>query len=115
MSVAIDTATKLHEKQIHAVTRSQDFVVVSAVEKVATAVKGLRAKSPTVPDAVTGPVEKVTAPLTKVLGDKSDVTSYVTSSVRDWAEVQQNFRAAVLGVLVSDGSSAPAAKAKAKA
>ena len=114
MSVAIDTATKLHEKQIHAVTRSQDLVV-SAVEKVATALKGLRAKSPTVPDAVTGPVEKVTAPLTKVLGDKSDVTSYVTSSVRDWAEVQQNFRAAVLGVLVSDGSSAPAARAKAKA
>ena len=85
------------------------------VKAIATAVKGLRAKSPTVPDAVTGPVEKVTAPLTKVLGDKSDVTSYVTSSVRDWAEVQQNFRAAVLGVLVSDGSSAPAAKAKAKA
>ena len=114
MSVAIDTATKLHEKQIHAVTRSQDLVV-SAVEKVATALKGLRAKSPTVPDAITGPVEKVTAPLTNVIGDKSEVTSYLASSVRDWAEVQQNFQDAVLGALVSDGSAAPAAKSNAKA
>jgi len=61
MSVAIDTATKLHEKQVNAVTRSQDLVV-SAVEKVAAAVQGLRAKSPTVPDAVSGPLETVAAP-----------------------------------------------------
>jgi hypothetical protein len=89
--------------------------VVSAVEKVANAVQGLRAKSPTVPDVVAGPLEKVTAPVTKVVGDKSDVTSYLTRSVRDWAEAQKKFQAAVLGVLISDDQAAPAAKVSAKA
>ena len=114
MPVAIDTATKLHEKQVNAVTRSQDLVV-SAVEKVAAAVQGLRAKSPTVPDAVSGPLETVAAPLTKVVGDKSDVTAYLTRSVRDWADSQQKFQAAVLGVLVSDDPAAPVAETRATA
>lgn len=110
MSVAIDTAIKLHEQQIKAVTRSQDLVV-SAIEKVATVVEGLRAKSPTVPDAVAGPFEKVTAPVTKVVGTESDVRSYLTRSARDWVGVQQKFQAALLEVLASEDQAAPVAQA----
>jgi len=107
MSVAIDTATKLHEQQIKAVTRSQDFVV-STIEKAAAAVEGLRAKSPTVPDAVAGPLEKVTGPVAKVFGTQADVTSYFNRRVRDWVELQQKFQTAVLGALVSDDQREPA-------
>ena len=114
MSIAIDTATKLHQKQIHAVTRSQDLVV-SAVERVAAAVEGLRAKSPNVPDTVAGPLEKVTAPLTKVVGNKSEVTSYLSRSPRNWVEAQHKLQSAVLEALVPDDQPSQASKAKAKA
>jgi hypothetical protein len=107
MSVVIKTASKLHEEQIKAATRSQDFMV-STIEKVATAVEGLLAKSPTVPGFVAGPLEKVTAPVTQVFGTQSDFTSYLTRSVRDWIELQQKFQTAVLGALVSDDQLEPA-------
>lgn len=114
MSLAIDTATKLHEEQIKAVTRSQDLVV-SAVEKVATAVQGLRAKSPIVPGVVAGPLQTAAGPVTKLVGTQSEVTSYLASSVRDWAEVQHKFRASVLEAWISDDRAAPAADGNAKA
>jgi hypothetical protein len=113
MSLAIDAATKVHQKQIDAVTRSQDLAV-SAVEKIASAVQGLQAKSPSVPGSVAGPLEGVTAPVTKVVGTRSEVVSYLGRTVRDWAETQQKLHAAVLGALVSDDRTAPAAKKPAK-
>jgi len=107
MSVAIKTATKLHEEQIKAATRSQDLVV-STIEKVAAAVEGLRAKSLTVPGVVAGRLEKITRPVAKVFGTQSDVTSYLTHTVQDWVELQQKFQTALLGALVPDDQPEPA-------
>ena len=96
MSFALETATRLREQQIQSVNRSQDLVVF-VVHEVAAAVRGLRAKAPPMPGAVAGPLEVVTGPFTKVVGNQSDVASYLARSVRDWAEVQRNFQDAVPG------------------
>jgi hypothetical protein len=114
MSLVIDAATKAHQKQIDVVTRSQDLAV-SAVEKVASAAQGLRAKSPNLPESVAGRLETASAPVTKVVGDRSDISSYLSRTVRDWADTQQRFQSAVLDALVSDKPAGPAPKKKAKA
>lgn len=112
MSVAIDTATKLHEGQVKAVTRSQDFVV-SVVETAASALQGLRAVVPDAPAVVAGPIEKISWPVTKLVGTQDEVAAYVSRSVRDWTEAQQKFQSALLDAWLPAPKAAPAAKARA--
>jgi hypothetical protein len=38
----------------------------------------------------------VTRPFTKVVGNQSEVASYLARSVRDWSEVQRTFQNALL-------------------
>lgn len=114
MSLVINAATTLHDKHIRVVNRSHDLAV-SAVGKVASAVQGLSATSPAVPDGIAGPLEKAASPLTKIVGNKSELTSYLSRSVRDWADVQQRVQTTVLGVLVSNDQVASGDTASAKA
>lgn len=113
MSVSIDTINKFHEMQIETVTRSQDAVLF-AVGKLATATQGLRAKSPSVPGSVAGPLEKLTGPVAEFVGNPSEITSYLSRSARDWVEVQHRFQAGVLDAFVAE-KAAPTTKVKATA
>jgi hypothetical protein len=108
MSYVIDAAGKVHDKQVAAATKSQDLFV-KVVEKVA----GLRDRAPQAPEAlkvVVGPIQKVTAPVAKVFGDRTEVVEYVNGSVRDWIGVQQSFQNQLLDAVAGQGSPAPAAK-----
>ena len=63
MSIALDAATKVHDKQLSAASRTEGLVV-QGLEKVAA----LRDRSPRVHSVLTGPLAKVTSPVAKVFG-----------------------------------------------
>jgi ABC-type transporter Mla subunit MlaD len=88
MSVVIDAAAKAHDKQV--------AVINAALEKLAGAVEGLRAKAPQLPESVTAPVQKVTAPLTKVVGNPSEIAGYLARSSQDWSAVQQKLQSVLI-------------------
>jgi hypothetical protein len=94
MSYAVAAATKVHDTQVAAATRSQDLVV-KVIEKLGS----LQEKAPKAPEAITGPLEKVAAPVNKVVGSPAELRSYVARSVRDWASVQAQFQSAVLDLV----------------
>ena len=101
MSVVTDTASKVHHKQLDAVTRSQELVT-SALGRLVGAVSDLKAKVPGLPDAVSGPVQTVTSPVAKLVGTPQEARSLVLNSTRDWFEAQQRFQAGVLDVLTGN-------------
>jgi hypothetical protein len=105
MSVILEAASKVHQKQLDAAARSEDLVL-KAFGKVRDLASSLQAKAPSLPEQVAGPVEKVTAPVQKVVGSRSELRAYVTKSTKDWLEVQQSFqRALVSAVLPTDAAS----------
>lgn len=93
MSVVIDAAAKAHDKQI--------AVVTAALEKLAGAVEGLRAKAPQLPESITSPVQKVTAPLTKVVGNPSEIAAYLARSSQDWSAVQHKLQSDLAAALAA--------------
>ena len=95
MSYTIDTATKLHERQVAAVDTIQSNVV-----RALDVLTSVRSKAPQAPEKLTDAVHKVAAPLTKVVGTPDEVQSYAVASTRDWLKVQHNFQAALLDVTV---------------
>jgi hypothetical protein len=105
MSVVIDAAEKVHNKQVEVATRSQE-VVAAALRKVADVAQDLRGKAPQVPESVSGPVEKVTAPVTKVVGTPSELAAYVARSTQDWLEVQHKLQRDLVAVVAGAGKRA---------
>lgn len=95
MSLFLDTLNTVHDKQLKAAARSTDLLA-STAGKVAALAEGARDKAPKAPAAVAGPLGKVTAPVTKVVGTPTEVAGYTVRSVRDWAAVQQRFAGAAL-------------------
>lgn len=100
MSVAIETITKVHQKQVGAVTKSQD-AIGTVLDKVSGAVSDLQGKAPAVPESLAGPVKTITEPLAKLVGTREELTAYVAKSVRDWTELQQQAQAKVVDRLVT--------------
>ena len=99
MSVVLDAASKVHQKQLDAATRSQGLVL-KAVDTVTGLADSLKAKAPQLPEQVAGPVEKATAPVEKVLGSRGELKAYVARSTQDWLEVQQSFQRAVISAVL---------------
>ncbi|MET0740031.1 MAG: hypothetical protein ABWZ26_00575 [Candidatus Nanopelagicales bacterium] len=94
MSYAVDAASKLHEKQLAAATKGQELFV-TVVEKVGD----LRGKAPKAPASVTDQLDKLVAPITKIVGTRSEVTEYVTRTAREWLALQQQYQARVLDIV----------------
>ena len=99
MSVVLDAASKVHQKQLHAAAKSEDLVL-KVIGKVSGLTDSVKAKAPKLPEQVAGPVEKVIAPVEKVLGTRSDLKAYVARSTQDWLEVQQSFQRAVVSAVL---------------
>ena len=91
MTYTIDTATKFHDRQVAAVSTLQSLVV-KAVETMS----GLTDKAPKAPEKLSSTLDEVAAPLTKIVGTRSDVQAYAVASSRDWLEVQHKFQTALL-------------------
>jgi len=91
MSYTIDSATKLHERQVAAVDTIQSNVI-----KALDVLTNARSKAPQAPAKLTDAVNKVAAPLTKVVGTPDEVQAYAVASTRDWLKVQHNFQASLL-------------------
>ena len=91
MTYTIETATKIHDRQVAAVTTIQSLLV-KAVETLS----GLTDKAPKAPEKLSSTLDEVTAPVTKIVGTPSEVQAYAVASSRDWLEVQHKFQTALL-------------------
>ena len=98
MSYTIDSATKLHESQVAAVDTIQSNVV-----KTLDVLTRARSKAPQAPVKLTDAVNKVAAPLTKVVGTPDEVQAYAVASTRDWLKVQHQFQTALLDAVFPSG------------
>ena len=90
MSVVFDVAEKVHNKNVE--------VASAAVKKAFDVAQSLRDKAPQVPESVSGPVQKVTAPVTQVLGSPAELVAYIARSGQDWLEVQNRLQSGVVAV-----------------
>ena len=91
MTYTIETATKIHDRQVAAVSTLQSLLL-KAVETLS----GLTEKAPKAPEKLTSTLDEVTAPVTKIVGTPSEVQAYAVASSRDWIEVQHKFQTALL-------------------
>jgi len=98
MSITIDSATKLHERQVAAVDTIQSNVV-----KALDVITSARSKAPQAPAKLADAVDKITAPLTKVVGTPDEVQAYAVASTRDWLKVQHQFQTALLDAVFPSG------------
>ena len=94
MTYTIETATKIHDRQVAAVSTLQSLLL-KAVETLS----GLTDKAPKAPEKLTSTLDEVTAPVTKIVGTPSEVQAYAVASSRDWLEVQHKFQTALLDAL----------------
>jgi hypothetical protein len=99
MSLVLDAASAVHSKQIGAVNRVEPHLV-GAAGKAAGAVGSLREKA-ALPEAVAGPVQKVTAPVTKVVGTPTEVAAYAVATAREWTEAQHRLQSALLDAVAA--------------
>ena len=91
MSYTIDTATKIHDRNVAAVSAVQSLLV-----KAVDTLSGLTDKAPKAPEKLSSTLDEVAAPLTRLVGTPSEVQTYAVASSRDWLEVQHKFQAALL-------------------
>jgi len=105
MSFTIDTATKFHDRQVVAVSTLQSLLV-NAVESLSE----LTDKAPKAPEKLSGTLDEVAAPLTKIVGTPSEVQAYAVANSRDWLEVQHRFQTALLDAVTSSAGTAEVPK-----
>ena len=91
MTYTIETATKIHDRQVAAVNTLQSLLL-KAVETLS----GLTDKAPKAPEKLSSTLDGIAAPLTKLVGSPSEVRAYAVASSRDWLEVQHKFQTALL-------------------
>ena len=94
MSYTIDTATKLHDRQVAAVSAVQSLLL-----KAADSLSGLTDKAPKAPEKLSSTLEEAVAPVTKIVGTPTEVQAYAVASSRDWIEVQHKFQTALLDAM----------------
>ena len=94
MTYTIDTATKVHDRQVAAVSAVQSLVV-KAVESLS----GLTDQAPKAPEKLSSTLVEVAGPLTKMVGTPSEVQAYAVARSRDWLEVQHKFQKALLNAV----------------
>jgi hypothetical protein len=107
MSIALEVAGKVHQRQLGAVTKSQN-AVIGAVSKGAA----LREKAPSVPQPVADVTGKVLAPVIRLVGEPTAYVDFAATSTREWLDLQQRFRSQLLG-LVTTASAPETAKPRA--
>lgn len=95
MSTVLDALNKLQAKQFDALTKSADRLVTAA-DKVSVVKQTVQAKTPELPASVAGPLAKLTAPVTKVVGTRAEFAEYRARSIREWVAMQQRFTAVLL-------------------
>ena len=88
--MVFDVAEKVHNRNVE--------VASAAVKKAFDVAQSLRDKAPQVPEPVSGPVQKVTAPVTQVLGSPAELVAYIARSGQDWLEVQNRLQSGVVAV-----------------
>ena len=96
MSYAIDAATRLHHRQLEAATQVQDLVI-----KAFGGLTTLADKAPQPPARFTAPLEKVpppskvTAPVAKFVGTRTEFADYLGQTRRDWSDLRTRFQSAI--------------------
>jgi hypothetical protein len=106
MSHLVSAISRLHDGQLAAATKVQD-VFIKGARKLGT----VGGKTPDVPERVAGPLRKVTAPLSGVIGSRSELATLLKKNAREWTELQMNYQAAILDALAGDKAEAAEAAA----
>ncbi len=97
MSHLVSAISRLHDGQLAAATKVQD-VFVKGARKLGT----VGGKTPDVPQRLAGPLRKVTAPLSGVIGSRSELAALLKKNAREWTELQMNYQTAILDALSGD-------------
>jgi hypothetical protein len=92
MSYTVDTATKVHDRQIAAAGTFHSLLI-----KAVDALSGLADNAP----QLSSRVDKFAAPVTKIVGTPSEVQAYAVASVRDWIDVQHKFQTGLLDAVAA--------------
>jgi hypothetical protein len=94
MSYVFDAATKIHDRQVAAVSAVQSLLV-QAVETLSA----LTDEAPKVPEKLSSTLDGVAAPVAKLVGTPSEMQTYAVASSRNWLDVQHKFQTALLDAM----------------